>query len=101
LAVLTSLTGFFVQAATLPIDVDNLEFLAPTTPILALRGDGDAWLIQWPSAIGSYSVEATSSFVADAWAPISAPQATSDGLNFIRVPPSVIPQFFRLRKLTP
>ena len=98
---LTSLTGFFVQAATLPIDVDNLEFLAPTTLVLSLRGDGDAWLIQWPSALGSYSVEAASTFAAEAWAPVSAPQATSDGLNSIRVPPSVTPLFFRLRKPTP
>jgi hypothetical protein len=101
LGVLTSLDDLLIQAAVLPIDIDNLEFLAPTTPVLALRADTDAWLIQWPSAIGSYGVEATSTFAADVWAPISASPVTSEGLNSIRVLPSMGPQFFRLRKLSP
>jgi hypothetical protein len=100
LAVLGSLNGLFIDATNATVDVDNLEFLAPTAPVLSVRRDAEAWLIQWPVPIGSCVVEATSMLgVGATWATVSAPLTIANNLNFMRIPSTPGQRFFRLRKL--
>jgi len=98
LAVLGAISGLFVQATDATIDVDNLEFLAPTTPLLSLHADGDTWLIQWPTAIGAYAVDEASVLTGNAWTSISAPLTTTNNLNAIRVQLTPGQRFFRLHR---
>jgi hypothetical protein len=98
LAVLGNLGGVFVHATDANIDVDNLEFLAPTTSVLSLHADGNEWLIQWPAAIGPYTVESTPSLSGNAWALVSAPPTTTNNLNSIRIQSAPGQRFFRLRR---
>jgi hypothetical protein len=98
LAVLGNLSGVFVHATDAIIDVDNLEFLAPTLPVLSLHPDGSEWLIQWPAAIGPYTVESASSLGGNAWASVSAPVTTVNNLNSMRIQSTPGQRFFRLRR---
>jgi len=97
LALLGALDGLYLEADG-PIEVDNLEFLAPTTPVLSLGAATGEWLVQWPIAIGSYTVEAASALDGSAWAPVAATLVSANGLNSMRLPAIAGQRFFRLHK---
>jgi hypothetical protein len=97
LALLGALEGLYLEADG-TIEVDNLEFLAPTTPVLSLGAATGEWLVQWPIAIGSYTVEAASALDGTAWAPVAGTLVSANGLNSMRLPATAGQRFFRLHK---
>jgi hypothetical protein len=97
LALLSAIEGLYLGPDG-TIEVDNLEFLAPTTPVLSLGAATGEWLVQWPIAIGSYTVEAASALSGSAWAPVAGTLASANGLNSMRLPATAGQRFFRLHK---
>jgi len=79
------------------LGIDNVILLAPTTPVLWVRRDGEDWLVEWPWAIGSYDVESMPTFSEQGWTVLSAPLTVNGSLNSMRQL-STNQQFFRLRK---
>lgn len=100
LAVLTSLTNLMIRGVSANDEfgqIDSVLLLGSTTPALSIRRDGGDWLVEWPQALGGYTLERATILASDQW--LSVGQVMQSGnLNSFRVDTAMTNQFFRLRK---
>ena len=68
-------------------------------PRLVLARAGANLALAWPTPSAGYSLESTPALAANSsWTPVNLPSIVTNGHNWVVLPSSSDPQFFRLRK---